>query len=159
MLKLINWINFAQLLGPNSTAASGKRNIINPFEHFCTIDIYLGSICTVDILEESCFECFHTNDILNVLTPLISWKHLVLVLMLIFSHFGNAHPLWREHRRAVWPSLDQERNHIFTKCFLSSDITGSIFRNRTKSNVIENCSSASAKFISGIFNPPPAISY
>ena len=150
MLKLINWINFAQLLGPNSTAASGKRNIVNPFEHFCTIDIYLGSICTVDILEESCFECFHTNDILNVLTPLISWKHLVLVLMLIFSHFGNAHPLWREHRRAVWPSLDQERNIFsseFSKC--------SVFRNRTKSNVIETCSSASAKFISGlIFNPP-----
>ena len=85
--------NFAQLLGPNSTEASGKRNIVNPFEHFYTIDIYLRSICTVDILEESCFECFHTNDILNVLTPLISWKHLVLVLMLIFSHFGNAHPL------------------------------------------------------------------
>ena len=28
------------------------------------------------------------------------------------SYFGNSDQLWRKHWREVWPSLDQERNHI-----------------------------------------------
>ena len=41
----------------------------------------------------------------------------------------------------------------FAKC------SGSIFRNRTKSDVIETCSSASAKFISGLYQSTSTAKY
>ena len=114
------WTNFAQLLGPNSTAASSKRYLLHKFEQFYTIDI---------LIETSCFECFSTIHILNVLTPQISCKHLVLVLMLILQPFCQLWPTVKRKLKSSVAFLWPGKGIIYCETQLLTDqkLSSSIF--------------------------------